>query len=293
MADEESCSSFQESEDDSDKELQDAFAKGLLKPGLNTVKEVTKRQPINNVNGLKTKLNEFRKRFDWFERLDVITDREQEKSETPTTDKREDDFKRECSFYKQAQLAAMEAIPKLHQLGVTTQRPVDYYAEMAKTDNHMKKVREKLVSVQTAKERSELARKLRAERKFAVQIQKDVLKERQTEKKMLLEAVKKHKKGFKDQLNDILEKKPSKGNPKRSDQKRSFKNAKYGYGGRKKRSKLNTAESSAASFGYGGSKGGPAKGATKAVGRKGAGKSKQKRPGKSKRVKAKRGKGRS
>lgn len=46
-----------------------------------------------------------------------------------------------------------------------------------------------------AKERSEVARKLRSERKFAVQIQRDVLKERQAEKKMLMEAVKKHKKG--------------------------------------------------------------------------------------------------
>jgi len=242
------------------------------------------------VNGLKAKLNEFRKGFDWFERLDVTTDREHEKSET-STDKREDDFKRECSFYKQAQLAAMEAIPKLHQLGIATQRPTDYYAEMAKTDDHMKKVREKLVGVQMAKERSEVARKLRSERKFAVQIQRDVLKERQAEKKMLMEAVKKHKKGFKDQLTDVLEKKSSKGNPKRSAQKRAFKDTKYGYGGRKKRAKSNTAESSAAPFS--GSKGGRGKGATNAIGGRKGRKSKQKRPGKSKRMKGKRGKGRS
>lgn len=43
--------------------------------------------------------------------------------------------------YKQAQLAVMEAIPKLHKLGVATQRPADYYAEMAKSDDHMKKVK--------------------------------------------------------------------------------------------------------------------------------------------------------
>jgi len=182
MSDEESCSSFQESdEDDSDKELQDAFAKGLLKPGLNSVREVIKRQPINNLIALKSRLDEFRKRYDWFERLDVTVNRGNEKFEG-SADKREDDFKRECSFYKQAQLAAMEAIPKLHRQGIVTERPKDYYAEMAKTDDHMKKVRQKLVTVQTAKERSELARKLRDERKFAVQIQKDVLKERQTEK---------------------------------------------------------------------------------------------------------------
>jgi len=293
MSEDESSSSFQESEDDSDKELQEAFAKGLLKPGLNVVQQVTKRQPINNVSGLNGKLDDFRKRLDWFERLDVVTDREHEKSET-STDKREDDFKRECSFYKQAQLAAMDAIPKLHQQGVTTQRPSDYYAEMSKSDDHMKKIREKLVSVQMAKERSEHARKLREERKFAVQIQKDVLKERQAEKKMLLEAVKKHKKGFKDQLKDVLENKQSKRSAKRAAQKREFKDAKFGYGGRKKRSKSNTAESSANAFGFGKSKGGGGKntGGPKAVGRKG-GKGKQKRPGKSKRMKSKGGKGRS
>jgi len=181
-------------------------------------------------------------------------------------------------------LAVLEAIPKLHQLGVATKRPDDYYAEMAKTDDHMKKVRQKLIVVQTAKERSELARKLRDERKFAVQIQRDVMKERQSEKKMLMEAVKKHKKGFKDQLDDVLNNKPSKTSGKRAAQKREYKDSKYGFGGRKKRSKSNTAKSSAA--GFGGGSGGGKRGAKSIGGRKG-GKNKQKRPGKSKRTKTK------
>jgi len=296
MSDDESTSSFEESGHDSDKELQEAFAKGLLKPGLNKVQEVVKRQPINNVTGLNAKLDDFRKQLDWFERLDVTSERELEKGES-ATDKREDDFKRECSFYRQAQLAVLEAIPKLHQQGVVTQRPNDYYAEMAKSDDHMKKVREKLVSVQAAKERSEMARKLRQERKFAVQIQRDVLKERQSEKKMLSEAVKKHKKGFKDQLRDVLENRTSKGSQggsKRAAQKKAFKDSKFGFGGRKKRSKSNTAESSANAFGFGTaskSGGGGKKGGGKGTGGKG-GKKKQNRPGKSKR-KAKHGKGRS
>jgi len=89
MSDEESGSSFEGSEyGDSDKELQEAFSKGLLKPGLNEVKEVAKRPPINNVHGLKAKLDSFRKRLAWFERLDVTVDRA-ESSNEKSADKKE------------------------------------------------------------------------------------------------------------------------------------------------------------------------------------------------------------
>ena len=48
-------------------QLQEAFAAGLLKPGLNSVQEVTKKRPkINNVAGLKQKLDEFRQHCIWF-----------------------------------------------------------------------------------------------------------------------------------------------------------------------------------------------------------------------------------
>lgn len=42
--------------------------------------------------------------------------------------------------YRQAQTAVLEGLPKLHKLGVQTRRPEDYFAEMAKSDMHMKKV---------------------------------------------------------------------------------------------------------------------------------------------------------
>lgn len=41
---------------------------------------------------------------------------------------------------KQAQDAAKIAIPRLQKLGVAVFRPSDYYAEMAKSDEHMQKV---------------------------------------------------------------------------------------------------------------------------------------------------------
>jgi len=45
-------------------------------------------------------------------------------------------------FYRQAQSAVMEALPRLKSLGIPTKRPSDYFAQMAKTDEHMQKVRE-------------------------------------------------------------------------------------------------------------------------------------------------------
>ena len=54
-------------------QLQEAFAAGLLKPGLNTVlqpKESSKPK-TNNIDGLKQKLAELRKDQPWIERLDL------------------------------------------------------------------------------------------------------------------------------------------------------------------------------------------------------------------------------
>ena len=42
--------------------------------------------------------------------------------------------------YRIAQAGILKAIPRLHALGLTTKRPDDYFAEMAKSDSHMKRV---------------------------------------------------------------------------------------------------------------------------------------------------------
>ena len=51
------------------------------------------------------------------------------------------DFKRELKFYRQAQATVLEVIPRLQSMGVPTKRPDDYFAQMAKSDDHMNKVR--------------------------------------------------------------------------------------------------------------------------------------------------------
>ena len=50
------------------------------------------------------------------------------------------DFRRETLFHRQAQAAVLRGIAQLKECGIRTKRPDDYFAEMAKSDEHMHKV---------------------------------------------------------------------------------------------------------------------------------------------------------
>ncbi|XP_025062764.1 probable rRNA-processing protein EBP2 [Alligator sinensis] len=242
-----------------DRELQEAFSRGALKPGLNIVLE-GKKKALNNVDGLKQCLSEFTRHLEWVERLDVTLAQASNftsptLSQTPdkASPDPEDDFQREMSFYHQAQAAVLTALPQLHHLKVPTRRPDDYFAEMAKTDQQMQKIRQKLRSKQAAMEKSEKAKQLRALRKYGKKVQIEVLQKRQKEKATMLNAVKKYQKGLSDKL-DFLdgEHPPPRGKKegaggqrvkKGPNAKRRYKNQKFGFGGKKKGSKWNTRES--------------------------------------------------
>ncbi|XP_076307343.1 putative rRNA-processing protein EBP2 isoform X2 [Tachypleus tridentatus] len=282
-------------------QLQEAFSRGELKPGLHALVPHIKRDHINNVAGLKQKLEEFKLNVNWIERLDMSNDPAPAHPEFTTQSvdlktkntkvlegKQEDivhsDFEREISFYRQGQAAVLSGIPFLRKLGIPTKRPEDYFAEMAKSDTHMQKVREKLLSKEVALERSEKARKLRELRKFGKKIQNEVLQERQKQKKQMLESVKKYRKGQTKNLDfldgtPIQSKKSSqeKGQKrnKMAQQRKKYKDTRYGYGGQKKRSKYNTAQSSAAMSGFHSKKSSLPPGKKSKV--------KNKRPGKSRR----------
>uniref|UniRef100_H2ZZ20 EBNA1 binding protein 2 n=1 Tax=Latimeria chalumnae TaxID=7897 RepID=H2ZZ20_LATCH len=132
-------------------------------------------------DGLKRCLSEFRKDLAWVERLDmtngpapdIVAKAEgrqpgQESSEVNV----EDDFQREMFFYRQAQATVLEALPRLHSLKMLTKRPEDYFAEMAKSDQHMQKVRKTLLIKQAAMEKSEKAKQLRALRKYGKKVRR-------------------------------------------------------------------------------------------------------------------------
>ncbi|KAM3914174.1 putative rRNA-processing protein EBP2 isoform 1-T2 [Leptodactylus fuscus] len=278
-----------------DKELQEAFSQGKLKPGLNVVLD-EKKKLVNDVNGLKQSLKDLKKDLAWVERLDVTTapladPTLQNGSETKAEDvDAEDDFKREMSFYRQGQASVLFALPRLQQLKIFTKRPDDYFAEMAKTDQHMQKVRKKLQAKQISMEKSEKAKQLRALRKYGKKVQVEVLQKRQKEKSNMMNQIKKYQKGLSDKLDFLEGDQPQKSagvNPKSKkgpNAKRKYKDQKFGFGGRKKGSKMNTKESFNDVSGFRAS---VAHGRGKAGGKKGGNKKGNKRPGKTVRQKMK------
>uniref|UniRef100_A0AAQ5XA78 EBNA1 binding protein 2 n=1 Tax=Amphiprion ocellaris TaxID=80972 RepID=A0AAQ5XA78_AMPOC len=279
--------------------LQEAFAKGLLKPGMNVLVDKSKKF-VNNVDGMKQCLADLRKNLPWVERLDLTN--------LPTEDilskvegkvpalangevNADDDFQREMFFYRQAQATVLEALPLLNKHGIATKRPDDYFAEMAKSDQQMQKIRKKLISKQMSLEKSEKAKKLREQRKFGKKVQVEVIQKRQKEKKAMMSAVKKYQKGMTDKL-DFLDgdqktgKDSSDGskkamNKKGPNAKRKYKDKKFGFGGKKSGKKWNTKESFNDVSGF------RAKVAHAKGGKKGKGGKQNKRPGKSVRKKMK------
>ncbi len=85
-----------------------------------------------------------------------------------------------------------------------TKRPEDYFAQMAKSDDHMQKIREKLLSKEQGIERNEKVKKLRELKKYGKKVQVEVQQKRMKEKKQLMDNVKKFRKGKMDSL-DFLD----------------------------------------------------------------------------------------
>jgi len=226
---------------------------------------------------MKQKLDEIKLNLPWIERLDMINApaplapelalqmQEQEVRRAkqlqgnkklpqykPSEDPVLNDFRRENIFHRQAQGAVMEGINRLKKLGIPTSRPDDYFAEMAKSDEHMQKVRENLMKKQMIAQRSEKVRQLRQQKKIAKQMQVETTLKKHAEKRKLMEEVKKYRKGIRKDLDFLDDKKKpqvkphpnSKMNPK-AQLKMKMKAAKYGYGGKKRGSKWNTKSSSA------------------------------------------------
>ncbi|CAD6567518.1 MAG: rRNA-processing protein and EBNA1-binding protein ebp2 [Tremellales sp. Tagirdzhanova-0007] len=101
----------------------------------------------------------------------------------------QDDLKRETAFYK----LALDQIPHARRLAakhdIPFTRPSDYYAEMVKSDEHMERVRTKLVEEAQGIKKSDAARKQRDLKKFGKQIQVEKLKQREMDKKSFAERM--------------------------------------------------------------------------------------------------------
>jgi rRNA-processing protein EBP2 len=152
--------------------------------------------------------------MEWIERMDVTVAKDQliikglenKQGEELSKELIDNDFKREGLFLKQAEAAVNRSLSLLEKHGVVTRRAEDYFAQMAKSDDHMKRVRETLLSKHAEMEKREKVRKLREMKKMGKQIQVEVEKKKLQAKKKMNESLKKFKKsGDKDDLDIALE----------------------------------------------------------------------------------------
>jgi len=256
-------------ENSSDEELREAFKKGIIKPGLNIQVE-PKKTFANNAPKMMEMVEEMTLNLPWVERLDMTNDlaplapelamqieRHEQKRENefkgnkkipyiaPSADPVLNDFKREIMFHRQAQAAVTEGIIKLKELGIATKRPDDYFAEMAKADDHMQKVRKHLIAKQEGQQRSERVKQLRESRKMSKIIQRETLEKKQADKSKMLSDLKAFRKGKLKNLDFLDDDSKPRGHPKKRqlNKKRQERDKKFGFGGKKRGSKQNTKES--------------------------------------------------
>lgn len=205
------------------------------------------------------------------------------KSFTPEEDPVLNDFRREMTFHRQAQAAVLEGIKRLHALNIPTKRPDDYFAEMAKTDEHMQKIRSNLAAKQQGQAKSERLKQIREQRKMGKLIQRQARVQKEAEKRDMLNNLKKFRKGKLKNLDFLDDNRKSGAATAKTAGKRKARDNKFGFGGKKRGQKRNTKDSS---MDTGGPK--PFNGARGGRGAKaGKGGAANKRLGKNKRVKAK------
>ncbi|KAL1900093.1 rRNA-processing protein EBP2 [Ceratocystis pirilliformis] len=189
-------------------------------------------------------------------------------SPTPTTSAIadvSDDVQREDAFLAQCLAAVKLARSKLVNDGVPFTRPTDYFAEMVKSDDHMGKIKDKIVAEASAKKASAEARKLRELKKFGKKTQVAKIQERAKEKRETLDKIKNLKRKRQENTNDVgtheagefdvavdnelkTFRNKSEANGRFSgngpNAKRIKKNDKYGFGGKKRHLKSGDSKSS-------------------------------------------------
>ncbi|KAL8739150.1 MAG: hypothetical protein Q9181_000179 [Wetmoreana brouardii] len=174
-----------------------------------------------------------------------------------------DDLNRELVFHQQCLDAAHQARELLKKEGVPFSRPADYFAEMVKSDEHMGKIKQKMTDEAANRKAAAEARKQRDLKRFGKQVQVAKLQERDKAKRETLDKInilKRKRKGtdtgeadetdlFDVALEDASKanrgaRRSSSGQGGRTSGKRQKKDAKYGFGGKKRFAKSGDALSS-------------------------------------------------
>jgi len=210
---------------------------------------------VNDKSALEQKIEELQLKLEngenvpWIEVLTVST--------TPQPVDVSDDLARETTFYSQAMAAVKEGHRLFEKYGLNYERPTDYFAEMLKTDEHMQRVKNKLLVEQNQIEQSEQKRKQRDLKKYGKQIQQQQIQQKQKQKKQELESISKWRKARErgnteeqfpiqldmDHSNANQNAKRKNNSPRERSAKRQKKDQQHGFGGKKRNMKSNTSES--------------------------------------------------
>lgn len=129
---------------------------------------------INNKAGLDEKMEEIQypKGVNWLETL-IMTSPQPINGEDV-----HDDLKREANFYSVAMNGVKAGITQLQASGIPFERPADYFAEMVKTDAHMAKVKDVLLSEHKRIEAVAVRKRNAEHKKFAKKAHVAKLEER-------------------------------------------------------------------------------------------------------------------
>ncbi|KAG2429818.1 hypothetical protein HXX76_010602 [Chlamydomonas incerta] len=261
----------QESEEESEEELDEELDEEMEEEDEDGEPGAPGKRPATyNMDAIHEKLEDigWTSEVDWEETQAITT-------EAPTQVANvEDDLARELAFYNQALSAAQAAIRRFQGAGVPWLRPLDYYAEMVKSDQHMAKVKEQLMFEQKQIEAAEERRKQREAKQYGKQVQLAKNKERAAEKKKAITDVTKlrkqrEKSGFAGELDmdaqlagmeaerrrpmnvkQLGDRSGGRGGPPTPSKKRQARDSKFGFGGRKSLKKQNDAYSAADMDGY-------------------------------------------
>ena len=174
-----------------------------------------------------------------------------------------DDLHRESQFYSATQAAVLSGLRLLQEHHIPYLRPSDFYAEMVKPDVHMARVKDALIREQSRMQAVESRKKEQTQRKFAKQVQTSKLQDKQREKREALQSVAKQRSTAKRSPSVLSEHSNLPGvdeamadTKQRSEAKRSrkkeAKEAKYGFGGKKRRVKSNDRDSAQDVSGFSG-----------------------------------------
>ncbi|EMR10333.1 hypothetical protein PNEG_01589 [Pneumocystis murina B123] len=185
-----------------------------------------------------------------FDENQVITSKESIKIENI-----HDDFARELAFYKQGLEAAIRGRQAILDKNGIFSRPYDYFAEMLKSDEHMQKIKDKLIKEETEKKAIESARRQRELKKIGKKVQIEKIHQRHQEKKEILDKIKNLKKKRKydqelttDDNFDVELEKASSVSKRQKTSKRQKKDKNYGFDGKKKYKKSNDTKSTDSMF---------------------------------------------